>query len=45
MARRTCHEAYLQCERCRKNYPVQDYIRQMDKALEEFLEAINCDRV
>lgn len=45
MARRTCHHAYLQCEHCRKDYQVQEYIKDMDEALEDFLEAINCDRV
>ena len=45
MARRTCHEAYLHCEQCNKNYQVRQYIKQMDKALEGFPEAINCDRV
>lgn len=45
MVRRTCHEAYLQCEHCRCNFPVRDYVKDMDKALEDFLEAVNCDRV
>jgi len=45
LARRTCHEAYLQCEHCRREYAVQEYIREMDTALEDFLAAINCDRV
>lgn len=45
MARRTCHHAYLHCEHCKKDFTVQEYIKQMDPALEAFLEAINCDRV
>lgn len=45
MARRSCHEAYLECEHCRKRYEVQEYIQQMDAKLESFLESINCDRV
>jgi len=45
LALRSCHEAYLRCERCRKDFAVKDHIRDMDEALEAFLEAINCDRV
>lgn len=44
-ARRTCHHAYMYCEHCHKELPLQDVIGQMDEALEAFLEAINCDRV
>lgn len=44
-ARRTCHQAYLYCDRCRKDFLLQDFISRMDEALEAFLEAINCDRV
>ena len=45
MARRTCFTAYLSCERCNKSFPLQEYIKVMDPALEQFLEAINCDRI
>jgi hypothetical protein len=45
MAGRTCHAAYLRCEGCGKNYEVRECLKDMDKALEAFLEAINCDRV
>ena len=45
MAKRTCHAAYLYCEHCNKNFPLQDYIKVMDPALEEFLEAIACNRI
>lgn len=45
IARRTCYQAFLHCEKCRKDYPLQDYVKKMDSALEAFLEAINCDRV
>ena len=45
LARRTCHQAYLYCERCQKEFALRDYISRMDAALEAFLEAINCDRV
>lgn len=45
VAMRTCHEAYLRCDTCAVQTPVQAHIHQMDAALETFLEAINCDRV
>ncbi len=45
MARRSCHEARLHCEGCGKDYAIGDYIKEMDEALEQFLEALNCDRV
>ena len=45
MARRTCHEAYLHCESCDKDYALAEYVKAMDEALEAFLEALNCDRV
>lgn len=45
IAKRSCHHAYLHCDACSKDYEIQEYIKEMDEALEEFLEAINCDRV
>lgn len=45
IARRSCHHAYLECENCKKNYEIQEYVKVMDTALEDFLEAVNCDRV
>ena len=45
VAMRTCHTAYLRCEKCTEETPVQAHIHQMDTALENFLEAINCDRI
>ncbi|MDL2316764.1 hypothetical protein LJC59_06760 [Desulfovibrio sp. OttesenSCG-928-A18] len=44
-ARRSCHKAYLHCEKCRKDYELREFIRQMDPALEGFLEALYCDRI
>ena len=45
LAMRTCHEAYLRCPKCAHQTSIQENIQHMDKALEDFLEAINCDRV
>ncbi len=42
---RTCHEVTLHCEACRKDYRVQDYLPEMDEAMESFMENVNCDRV
>ena len=44
-ARRTCHTAYLHCEHCNRTFELQEYIKVMDTVLEEFLEAVNCDRI
>jgi hypothetical protein len=44
VARRTCHEAYLYCEHCARESPVSAYSAQMDDALEQFIESLNCDR-
>lgn len=44
-ARRTCHHAYIKCDSCGKEYEIQDVLSDMDAALEQFLEAVNCDRV
>ena len=45
LARRTCREAHLFCESCRKRSEVGEYIAQMDTTLENFLEALQCDRI
>jgi hypothetical protein len=45
IVRRSCHNAYLSCEHCNKNFSIQEYIQDMDPILEEFLEGINCDRI
>lgn len=44
-AERTCHEVYLRCTECNKVTPVQEYIHEMDDALESFMENVFCDRV
>ena len=43
-AKRTCHEAYLYCEQCARQFPISAYSAHMDDALERFIEALNCDR-
>lgn len=44
-AKRTCHEAFLECPACGAKATISEYATAMDEALEAFLEAINCDRV
>lgn len=44
-ARRSCHEVTLYCPSCKRTFPVQDYIKKMDEALENFLEALQCNRI
>lgn len=43
--RRTCHEAYMQCPACGKQYPLTPFIPRMDEAMETFLEQLFADRV
>jgi len=43
--RRTCHEAYMQCSRCRKSFALAPFISQMDEVMEEFLERLYVNRV
>lgn len=43
--RRTCHEAYMQCSVCRRQYPLALFIPHMDDAMEAFLEQLFADRV
>ncbi len=43
--RRTCHEAYMQCSSCRKEFPLSPFIPRMDDAMETFLEQLYADRV
>ncbi|GFM34246.1 hypothetical protein LN040_04100 [Desulfovibrio subterraneus] len=42
---RSCQVVYMQCEHCKKKGELNDYIAQMDDALEEFMEGVYCDRV
>ena len=42
---RTCHEVYMHCPACKAQFPLQDYIRQADEAMEHFLENVYCNRI
>ncbi|SHN61379.1 dual CXXC motif small (seleno)protein [Desulfovibrio litoralis] len=42
---RSCHQAYIICEHCHTKFTIQEYLPIMDTAMEEFMEAINCDRI
>lgn len=42
---RTCHTVYMHCTECKKDFPVQEYIKEMDDALEEFMEGVYCNRI
>ncbi len=44
-AMRSCQQVYMQCEHCNKRGELNDYIPQMDDALEAFMEGVFCDRV
>lgn len=43
--RRSCHEAYMHCPVCRKDFALNDFVKDMDEAMELFLEQIYSDRV
>jgi len=43
--RRTCHEAYMYCPACAREFPLADYIPRMDDVMEHFLEQLFVDRV
>jgi transposase-like protein len=45
IAGRDCHEAYLRCDDCGKTYAIKECLKDMDEALEAFLETVNCARV
>lgn len=42
---RSCRIVTLQCEGCKKVFPVQEYIPEMDSVLEKFMENVHCDRI
>ena len=42
---RTCHEVYMHCLACKAQFPLQEYIRQADEAMEHFLENVYCNRI
>lgn len=42
---RSCHEVFMRCPVCKKEYPVKDFISRADPAMEEFMENVYCDRI
>ena len=42
---RTCHEVYMRCKSCGREYPLQNYIAKADEAMEAFLEQVYVDRI
>lgn len=44
-AHRACQEVLLQCAACGKTFPLKEYVREMDAALEHFMEEIACNRI
>lgn len=43
--RRSCHEVWLHCEACGKDFPLEQYVPRMDESLERCLESVYCDRM
>lgn len=42
---RSCFEVQMYCPHCKKNFPVDDFVRRMDDALESFMENVYCNRI
>lgn len=45
LVKRTCHEAYMYCRYCQKSFAINEFIPQMDEAMEEFLENLYTNRI
>ena len=43
--KRTCHEAFMSCSTCKESFALQDFIPQMDDAMEKFLEGLHSNRI
>lgn len=44
-AHRACRQVKIYCSACKAQFPLDAYIKEMDDALEGFLENVFCDRV
>lgn len=42
---RNCHEVFMHCPSCKRKYQLKDFIGKADKAMENFLENVYCDRI
>lgn len=42
---RSCREAHMHCPQCGRKYPLEQYIRVADKAMEDFLDQCYLDRL
>lgn len=42
---RSCHQVYMHCRDCAKTYPIEEYVRKADKAMEDFLDNCYVDRI
>ena len=43
--KRSCHEVWLHCNACKKDFPLEQYASRMDETLERCLESVYCDRM
>jgi hypothetical protein len=43
--KRSCQHVYMQCDSCGTRGDINEYLSQMDDAMEEFMEGVYCDRV
>lgn len=42
---RSCNEAYMACPKCKRVYPLADFIVNADESMEKFLENLYFDRI
>ncbi len=42
---RSCTEVHMRCPNCQKNFALKDFIRDSDKAMNDFLENVYIDRI
>ncbi|MEG2171874.1 MAG: dual CXXC motif small (seleno)protein [Desulfovibrionaceae bacterium] len=42
---RACQQVVLHCASCDRDFPLREYIQDMDDILEDFMENVYCNRI
>lgn len=42
---RTCHEAFMRCPQCKKQFSIKSFIQKADQQMLAFLENLYLDRI
>lgn len=45
LVERSCREAHMYCDSCRRSFDLKPFIAEADEALESFLEGLYLDRI